>query len=114
MSTKTEQVLTQQNKILECIATGLSRSFGESVKQVILYQFELATKSNSEELVSDPQAFAGFLERFFGRWGSRIVEEKIVEEIKREFGLGTERQITFESAVKAAQLSQGRQLAGTP
>lgn len=102
---KTEQVLNQQQDlILECVSRGIARSFGDGVKQVILYQFKLATKSDEIELIRNPRAFMAFLEKFFGGRGSQVVEDKIVDEIKREFKIAAERPITLESAVRAASL----------
>lgn len=72
-------------EILQCINKGLA-SFGDSVPQMILYNFKWMTKLERVDIPRKPEEFEKSLDRVFGE-GSALVRKAIINEINTKFGL---------------------------
>ena len=74
-------------RILDSIDRGLS-VFGEDVKIAIYWILENEYKMRRRDSVIKPELFASSLRKVFGV-GTKVVERKIVEQIRASFGIPT-------------------------
>ena len=74
-------------RILDSIDRGLS-DFGEDVKIAIYWRLENDYEMSRRDAVIKPELFASGLSKIFGV-GAKVVERKIVAQIRASFGIPT-------------------------
>lgn len=74
-----------EEMILKCIDRGLE-VLGTNVKQTIYWHLESKFKVKKEEIPDKIDVFVNMLRKLFGS-GARIIEEIIISEMVKEFGI---------------------------
>jgi hypothetical protein len=72
-------------EIVSCIEAGLSK-FGNSMPQVVFWNFERQTNLNRRDIFRRPDLFSESIRKIFSG-GSLTIEKKLVEEIVANFHL---------------------------
>jgi hypothetical protein len=85
-------------KIVECVDSALQK-FGESVKTSIYYYLEKDFNLGKSEIPRNPEAFENALTAIFGEQGGKVIKELILAEIKNNFKLKREPDLTFNKIV---------------
>lgn len=77
--------------------------YGRGVTESILLSFEYETGFLPLEIVNQPKAFYECVEKVFGKKSSKKVENAILSEISREYGLQLSKKTNLSEAIRMAR-----------
>jgi hypothetical protein len=78
---------TVNERLVNCITESLDTMMGESVTQVILYNFKNRTNLSIQDIPLRPKEFSRYLDSMFGVQGSSLVKQIIVDGIRANFDI---------------------------